>query len=145
MLIYDPRLPKSARGKIYDEMVLNIDITPTILKLAGASIPKRYQGNSLTAFNAGQPKNWRSSIFCEHRLEGNPLLLKTECFRDDTWKFIRYEDHPDYIELYNFKKDPNEVNNLAFNKKYKTKVEFYRNKCDSIAGKLLSQRVKTGK
>lgn len=141
MLIYDPRLPKSSSGKIYDEMVLNVDITPTILKLAGVSIPQRYQGNSLTVFNTGHPKNWRNSIFCEHRLESNPLLLKTECFRNDTWKFIRYEDHPDYMELYNFRKDPNETNNLAFNKKYETKIEFYRNKCDSIAARLLSQRV----
>jgi arylsulfatase A-like enzyme len=141
MLIFDPRLPKSARGKVYDEMVLNVDVTPTILKLAGVSPPERYQGTSLTAFNNGHPANWRTSIFCEHRLEGNPLLLKTECFRDDTWKFIRYEDHPDYIELYNFRKDPDETNNLAFNKKYKTKINFYKNKCDSIAASLLSQRV----
>jgi arylsulfatase A-like enzyme len=144
MLIFDPRLPKSARSKTYDEMVLNIDVTPTILKLAGVSMPQRYQGTSLTSFNKGHPKNWRTSIFCEHRPENDPLLLKTECFRDATWKFIRYEDHPEYIELYNLMKDPNEVNNLAFNKLFKAKVEFYKNKCDSVAAALLSQRVSHG-
>ena len=30
-----------------------------------------------------------------------------------TWKFIRYEDHPDFVELYNLKEDVNEVHNLA--------------------------------
>ena len=141
MIIYDPRQPKLARSKIYDEMVLNVDVTPTILKLAGVKIPQRYQGTSLTAFYNGHPKNWRKSIFCEHRLEGNPILLKTECSRDDTWKFIRYEDHPEYIELYNLKKDPNEIHNLAYDKKFAAKVEMYRHSCDSIAARLLSQRV----
>lgn len=145
MIIYDPRQPKTKRGKIIDEMVLNVDITPTILELAGVSIPERYQGKTLTTFYYGHPENWRTSIFCEHRLEGNPLLLKTECIRDKTWKFIRYEDHPDFVELYNLKEDFNEVNNLATNKKYRDKVELYTKKCDSAANSLLLQRIVPGK
>jgi arylsulfatase A-like enzyme len=141
MMIYDPRQPKSNRGKIYDEMVLNVDITPTILKLAGLAIPERYPGKSLTDFYNGSPKKWRNSIFCEHRLEGNPLLLKTECFRDNNWKFIRYEDHPDFYELYNLKADVQEIHNLAFDKNYKNRVKDYARKCDSAASRLLSHRV----
>ncbi len=141
MIIYDPRQPQSSRGKVLEEMVLNVDVAPTILDLAGVNIPERYQGKSLTAFYKGHPEDWRSSIFCEHRLEGNPLLLKTECFRDETWKFIRYEDHPEFVELYNLKEDPNEINNLAFDKKYRSKIEFYSHKCDSTASRLLAQRV----
>lgn len=145
MMIFDPRLPKSSRSKKYDEMVLNIDVSATILNLAGVAVPHRYGGTSLTAFNNGHPKNWRTSIFCEHLPENDPLLIKTECIRDDTWKFIRYQDHPEYIELYNFRKDPNELKNLASDKKYKAKVEFYANKCDSMVAKLLAQRVSTVK
>lgn len=141
MIIYDPRQPISNRGKTYDEMVLNVDITPTILKLAGLAVPEQYQGESLTSFYQGSPKKWRNAIFCEHRMEGNPLLLKTECYRDDTWKFIRYEDHPTFYELYNLKEDINEVRNLAFDKRFKDKVGFYAQQCDSAAGKLLSKRV----
>jgi arylsulfatase A-like enzyme len=145
MMIYDPRQAKTGKGKVVDEMVLNVDVTPTILQLAGVAIPQRYQGTSLTALYKGHPKNWRKSIFCEHRLENNASLLKTECSRDDTWKFIRYEDHPEYIELYNLKKDPREINNLAYDLNYKDKVAFYKKKCDSIAAALLSQRVIAGK
>ncbi|MCP4312487.1 MAG: hypothetical protein GY790_14580 [Bacteroidetes bacterium] len=46
----------------------------TILDLAGVEIPQRYQGRSLTAFYGSTPGNWRSDIFCEHRLENNDLL-----------------------------------------------------------------------
>jgi arylsulfatase A-like enzyme len=143
MMIYDPRQPESSRGKTFDEMVLNIDVTPTILQLSGIQIPERYQGLSLTSFYNKIPENWRTSIFCEHRLENNPLLLKTECYRDDEWKFIRYEDHPEFFELYNLKADLNEVNNLALNKSYADKLEFYKQKCDSVAHKLLSDRIQT--
>jgi len=82
LIILDPRQPQASRGKSFSEMVLNVDVTPTILELAGVEIPERYQGESLTAFYQNRPDQWRSSIFCEHQLEGNDLLLKTECFRD---------------------------------------------------------------
>jgi len=141
MIIYDPRQPESARGKTFDEMVLNVDVTPTILRLAGVDIPERYQGKSLTAFYNDKPEEWRSSIFCEHRLEGNSLLPKTECYRDDTWKFIRYEDNPELIELYNLREDINETNNLALDRRYAERVEYYKHMCDSIANKLMSERV----
>jgi arylsulfatase A-like enzyme len=140
MIIYDPRLPEKERGKTLKEMVLNVDVTPTILELAGVDIPESYQGESLTAFYNETPKDWRSSIFCEHRLENNALLLKTECFRDDTWKFIRYEDNPEFVELYNHKEDLNEVNNLALEENYAEKIDYYKHKCDSIAAKLMSER-----
>ena len=141
MIVYDPRQPEKERGKSVEEMVLNVDVTPTILKLAGVDIPESYHGESLTAFYGQTPQNWRSSIFMEHRLENNPLLLKTDGYRDDTWKFIRYDDHPDFIELYNHKEDRNETINLAFDKDYAEMVAHYNYVCDSIAGELMSDRV----
>ena len=140
LFIHDPRQPESNRRKVFDEMVMNVDITPTILELAGVDIPKWYQGESLTAFYNQAPKNWRKAIFCEHRLENNPLLPKTECYRDNSWKFIRYEDNPGLIELYSFKEDVNETRNLASDKNYAEKVEFYKYKCDSAAVWLMSKR-----
>ena len=122
-------------------MVLNVDITPTILALAGVDIPKSYHGESLTAFYNEIPKDWRSSIFCEHLLENNVLLPKTECFRDNTWKYIRYESNPDFVELYNHKEDPNETENLAYNPTYTDEVANYSYMCDSIFSKFMSDRV----
>ena len=141
MIIYDPRQPASRRSKTVVDYVLNVDITPTILKLANVPVPTRYQGTPLTGFINGKPERWRTSIFCEHRLEGNPGLLKTECYRDTRWKFIRYEDHPDFFELYDLKDDPDETKNLALDKKYAGMLTHYRAKCDSITRDLLSARV----
>jgi hypothetical protein len=45
------------------------------------------------------------------------------------------------LELYNHKEDINEVQNLALDDRYADKIEYYSHKCDSIAEKLLSERV----
>lgn len=140
LILYDPRQPEPQRGKTWDEMVLNVDITPTILELAGLAIPESYHGESLMAFYGQTPKEWRSSIFLEHRLEGNPLLIKTDGIRDNTWKFIRYDDHPEFIELYNHQEDFNETKNLAFDSEYADLVKQYAAACDSIVGKLMADR-----
>jgi len=136
LIIYDPRQPQFKRGLSPEEMVLNVDVTPTILSLAGVDIPESYHGESLTVFSGSTPDVWRSGIFCEHRLENNELLPKTECFRDETWKFIRYEARPDLEELYNHKEDVHETTNLATEEPYAGMLEYYRNKCDSIASSL---------
>ena len=140
MMIYDPREAESDRGKTFEEMVLNLDIAPTILDLAGVEIPKTYQGESLTSFYTDNTENWRSSAFFEHQREGESLLPKTECYRDDEWKYIRYEANPEFIELYNLKEDVNEVTNLAYEDKYKNLVDLYSKKCDSAVAKLMKQR-----
>ena len=141
MILFDPRLAKTKQHKTISDMVLNLDITSTILELADVEIPKNYHGTSLLPFYKQKPKSWRKSVFLEHRLEGNPLLLKTDAYRDDTWKYIRYDDHPDFIELYNHKNDPYEKNNLATDIKYADQIKQYRHSCDSIVGILLKARV----
>jgi len=143
LMLYDPRQPSEERGKYLDEMVLNVDVTPTILNLAGLEVPESYHGKSLTAFYGESPDEWRESVFLEHRLEGNPLLIKTDGIRDHTWKFIRYDDHPEFIELYNHQEDPMEINNLANDEKYADKVKDFAQACDSIASLLSSERLQT--
>jgi arylsulfatase A-like enzyme len=140
LIIYDPRLPKSSQGKTFSQTVLNVDVTPTILSLAGVEIPDKYQGENLVSFLGGGPETWRSGFYAEHRLENNPKLLKTEGYRDEEFKFIRYDNY-DYIELYHHKEDKNEKINLALDPRYRDKVAYYSAKCDSIQQVLLDQRV----
>lgn len=138
LFIYDPR--KSSGIRTVREMVMNVDVTPTILDLAGVSAPARYQGSSLVPFFDSAPVNWRTSVFTEHRLEGNDLLLRTDGYRDQQYKFIRYDDH-DYLELYDLHSDPDESSNLAYSDQFSHLVGTYDMKCDSIIGKLLSDRL----
>lgn len=140
--IYDPRQPETNRGKRYTEDVLNIDATPTMLELAGVDIPERYQGESLMPFIKGEkPHEWRDGVYTEHRWQNNTDIPLTYGYRDDTWKYIRYDRKPDLIELYNHQQDPDETVNLASLSEYADKLEYYQNICDSIIEQLRSDRV----
>jgi arylsulfatase A-like enzyme len=139
LIVYDPRRPESERGKTLSQMALNVDIAPTILSLAGIEIPDNYAGRSLNTFHEEEPQDWRSGVFLEHRLENNEKLLKTEGYRDDAFKFIRYDDS-DLIELYHHKTDKQEIHNLAYKEEYKDKIDYYSQKCDSLIQDFLSQR-----
>ena len=60
-------------------MVLNIDLAPTFLDLAGVPVPKEMQGASWKELAAGRkPANWRQSFFAEYykELGDVPTLLR---------------------------------------------------------------------
>jgi arylsulfatase A-like enzyme len=62
LLVRYPRLIKP--GSASAAMVLNIDIAPTLLDLAGVAVPADMQGRSLRPLLAGEPpKDWRRSIY----------------------------------------------------------------------------------
>ncbi|WP_209331646.1 sulfatase family protein [Lunatimonas salinarum] len=140
LIVFDPRIPKDGRGKTLSEMVLNVDVPPTILSLAGVAIPSQYQGKSLTEFYKNTPSHWRQGFYAEHRLENNPKLLKTSGYRDEEYKFIRYDDY-DYLELYHHKTDPDEIHNLAADPMYADLISHYNSKCDSTVRELLDRRI----
>ena len=130
LIIYDPRSPEKNRGRVLREMALNIDVTPTILDLAGVALPDMYQGSSLLPVMYDNNTNWRSEILTEHLWDSNPDIPQTEAVRTGQWKYIRYPQHPEYEELYDLKTDPNESNNLADESRYNDKLSELRTMCD---------------
>jgi hypothetical protein len=52
-------------GSVVNDMVVNIDFTPTILELAGIKIPEDIQGKSFVqnVYNGKTPSNWRKSMY----------------------------------------------------------------------------------
>lgn len=140
LIIYDPRESATTK-KVFDQMVLNIDVAPTILSLAGIPIPKQMHGKSLLPLINGAVKKWYDTIFCEH-LMIEPKIPNSECIRTKQWKFIRYPHHPEYIELYNLIMDPLEEHNLATQKIYKKMIDQFQLQCDKKINTLLTNRVK---
>jgi arylsulfatase A-like enzyme len=107
-MIHDPIAKTTGT---FDELVLNIDVSPTILEYAGLKIPDVVQGKSLKPFTSGRIANWRTDFFCEHLFD-MPYIPKSEGVRTTEWKYFRYRDHPSHEELYNLKEDPMETTNL---------------------------------
>lgn len=96
-----------------DQIVLNIDIAPTILDFAGVPIPASMQGRSWKPLLAGSAKNWRTSFFYAYHLESEyPRIPTTMAVRTSSAKLIRYFGKPEWSELFDLKADPYELHNL---------------------------------
>jgi arylsulfatase A-like enzyme len=139
-IIRDPRQPAALRGRRSDEMVLNIDIAPTILDLAGLSVPDEMQGKSLTPLLGDQSVDWRKDWYYEHTYNTRPPrspIAKTEGVRTSRWKYIRYpETKPLYEQLFDLQMDPLEQTNLASEAEYADVISRLRNRCDEFRGQL---------
>jgi N-acetylglucosamine-6-sulfatase len=112
LLVRYPKLVKA--GKKIDEMVLNIDLAPTLLELGGAKIPKDVQGQSFLPLLKGEHVAWRGSALFEYFNEKMYSRTPTwQAVRTDRWKFVQYKDLPGMDELYDLKADPFELKNLV--------------------------------
>ena len=113
LLVRYPRL--LGKGKIVDEMVLNIDLAPTFLDLAGVPVPREMQGVSWKALAAGQkPANWRQSFLAEYFYENGggdtPTLVGV---RTAKAKLVKYPGRAEWTEVFDLAVDPYELRNLA--------------------------------
>lgn len=105
-----PRLfPK---GKLVDEMVINQDLAPTFLDLAGLPAHPGMHGASFKELALGnKPASWRTSFLAYYRKE---LGDTPTChgIRTETAKLIVYPKRPEWTEVYDLKSDPYELNRL---------------------------------
>ncbi len=106
-----PRLfPK---GRLVDEMVINQDLAPTWLDLAGLPANTGMHGASFKELARGnKPADWRTSFLSYYRKE---LGDTPTCYavRTTTHKLVRYPNRPEWTELFDLAADPYELKNLA--------------------------------
>ncbi len=129
MVIYDPRIPVTDRGRVCHQMVLNIDIAPTLLDLAGMPVPKRMQGRSIVPLLTEPGLEFRQSWLFEHHFSpSGPIHIeRSEGVRTFTHKYIRYIDQsPPYEELFELTIDPEEAYNLATRPEHRDTLERLR-------------------
>lgn len=100
-------------GTVINQMVLNLDIAPTVLDLAGIKEPSQMQGKSFLPLLKGQNIKWRHKIFYEYYWENAFPQTPTQfAIRTDQYKFIRTQGVWDIDQLFDIQKDPFELNNL---------------------------------
>lgn len=106
-------------GSNIKQMVLNVDIAPSILEMAGVKEPKQMQGKSFLPLIKGEQVPWRDKFFYEYYWESNFPQTPTQfAIRTDQYKFIRSQGIWDIDQLYDIQKDPYEVNNLIRNPQF---------------------------
>ncbi len=127
LIIFDPRVKKHHD---VNDMVLNIDVTKTILEIAGVKPPEEYQGMSLLPYVKGEkPERIRKAILFEH-LWNLPQIPSSEGIRTDRWKYFRYRFIKTPEELYDLVNDPLETINIAQDPAYKNVLDNLRKECD---------------
>jgi arylsulfatase A-like enzyme len=110
MLRYPKRVPA---GTVRNEMVLDIDIAPTLLDIAGIPAPSHMQGKSMIPLAQKDDPAFRKEWYYEYYEWPNPEhVAPHRGIRTDQYKLIRYIMDPSEGELYDLKADPGERNNL---------------------------------
>ncbi|MBW2412559.1 MAG: sulfatase [Deltaproteobacteria bacterium] len=99
-------------GRRASQMILNIDLAPTILDLAGLSIPGPMQGQSLkpTLQSAGTPG--RTSWLYEHFPVFPIPIPGITAVRTDQYKYVEYQNDVRPKELFDLQADPKEKTNI---------------------------------
>ncbi len=118
MMRFPARVPAGLRP---GQMVLSIDIAPTLLELAGATPPDGLHGMSMAPILDGDDPSWRSSFLVEYysdtvfeRIDH----MGYKAVRTDRYKYIRYVDLDGMDELYDIDADPYELRNVINHPRY---------------------------
>ena len=111
-------------GRTAEEMVLNVDIAPTLLDIAGVKSPEqRGDGRSMKSLLLDKKTDWRSDFLYEYyEYPGPHSGKKCRGVRTEKWKYIHFFEEPQEYELYDLENDPHEMKNLINRSEYRPVV-----------------------
>ncbi len=120
------RWPKQVKaGTINDEMVQNLDFAQTFLEACNIQAPADMQGESLMPLLEGEPEEWDRDAVYYHYYEypGWHSVKRHYGIVTKDYKLAHFYYDIDEWELYDRKKDPNEMKNVYHDPEYKDVVE----------------------
>lgn len=132
-IVKDPR-PEGRRGARLEPIALNIDVAPTILALAGLSVPAEMEGRSLRPLLEGKPVAWRDHFFFEHFCSPAPVkyIPRNVGIRTAKAKYARWIDlEPPVEEFYDLEADPEERHNLIEDPSRRMEIDALRQDYDN--------------
>lgn len=136
LIVRFPGLTK--KPVVVDQMVLHVDMAPSLLDLCGVpNLPKTH-GKSWTKLVKGDATGWRASWYYEYNYETQfPYTPNVRGVRTNEWKYIRYphgDGSPDRHkgELYHIALDPNETKNLIDDPKQAARIKELRTELDRL-------------
>jgi len=119
-------------GITSDQLVQNLDIAPTLLDLAGISIPEVMQGKSMIPlFDESANIAWRKAIYY-HFFEKGWGVDSHYGIRTDRYKIIHFYDDSDQWEFFDLKEDPVEMINLIDNPRYAKTISDLKEQLHSL-------------
>jgi len=130
LIIADPRHKKSKKMRKTEMLSANVDIPATILDIAGLDIPSVYDGKSLLPILDKPKKAVRTSLPIIQAWGTPPTQCFTIINQDYKYIYWFYKDENEGLkpteELFDLKKDPYEMINLASDIKYNKQLNKMR-------------------
>lgn len=109
-IIRYPRMV-SRPGKVANQMVLNIDVAPTILDIAGIPLPENMEGRTITPILRDNRAPWREAWLYEYFKDFPYQVPEMKAVRTERFKYIEYSGRK-AAELFDLISDPREKKNL---------------------------------
>jgi N-acetylglucosamine-6-sulfatase len=121
LLIHCPAL--TGGGRVVDEMILNLDIAPTILEAAGLQVPGSMHGKSFfCSIKNEELPDWRKDFLYQYFWEAAyPMTPTIRGIRTEKYSYIKSYGVWDTHELYDIQSDPYQTTNLLAD------IPLYRN------------------
>ena len=109
MMLRYPELIKTARDS--EDLLMTIDIAPTLLELAGVQVPADMQGESFLDVLKGG-KGQRDLLYYHYYEDGIHNVSPHFGVSDGRYKLIRFYNKVNAWELFDMQEDPDELKNV---------------------------------
>lgn len=141
---YPQNMPgRPLAGTVCDDLALNIDIAPTILKAAGLAIPPAVDGVPLVRPDPALPGSPppgagpRDDFFYEHHYQHGGRIPRTDAVRTRRLKYVVFPGvEPPQEALYNLVGDPGEAQNLVDEASWRPQLDQLRGRYREYLAKL---------
>lgn len=129
--------PGMKGGQESKALVQNIDFAPTFLDVADAEKPQQMVGESLLPVmlrNGRAPKKWRRYLYYHYYdCPAEHNVMRHDGVSDGRFKLIHfYGKKGSYDELYDLKKDPNELRNVIGDKRFAKHIKRLQEQLDTF-------------
>ncbi|MGV3585594.1 MAG: sulfatase [Adhaeribacter sp.] len=122
-------------GTVSNNMVMNLDIAPTMLEAAGLPVPRQMQGQSLLPVLTNTNAKGREALYYHYYENGEHSVSPHFGVKTSRYKLIRFYKRVEGWELYDLQKDPQEMHNLYGQKGYEKITATLQNQLTGLINK----------
>ena len=133
LLVRYPAL--ATAGAMPEQLVLSIDLAPTLLEIGESQPARPLHGRSLVPIMRGEEPDWRRSLLIEYYTDTvfpRIVSMGYRAVRTERHKYIRYLELEGMDELYDLEVDPHELTNLIDSASHARILESLRSELERL-------------